>query len=289
MEIKKVGVAGCGLMGAGIAETAAKAGFLVVVREVNDELLKKGRTRIEGSLSRAVEKGKATQQDKEAALGRISGTTKLSDLADCDLVIEAVIENMEEKKKLFKELDGIVKPSALFASNTSSLPITDMAAATKRGASFVGLHFFNPVPVMKLVEVVKTVVTSEEAFKTVKNFAERLGKTVVVAKDTPGFVVNLLLVPYLLDAVRALEKGVATREDIDNGMVLGCGHPMGPLTLLDFVGIDTTYYIAEIMFDEFKDDHYAAPPLMRRLVAAGFWGRKTGRGIYEYDEKGNKK
>jgi len=289
MEIKKVGVIGCGLMGAGIAETAAKAGFPVSVREVSDELLKKGRTRIENSLSRAVEKGKATPQDKEAALVRITGTTKLSDLADCDLVIEAVIENMEEKKKLFKELDGIVKSSALFASNTSSLPITDMAAVTKRSANFVGLHFFNPVPVMKLVEVVKTVVTSEEAFQTAKSFGEKLGKTVVVAKDTPGFVVNLLFVPYLLDAVRAFEKGVASREDIDNGMKLGCGHPMGPLELLDFVGIDTTYYIAEIMFDEFKDDHYAAPPLMRRLVAAGFLGRKTGRGIYEYDEKGNKK
>ncbi|MCI0329545.1 MAG: 3-hydroxyacyl-CoA dehydrogenase NAD-binding domain-containing protein [candidate division Zixibacteria bacterium] len=289
MEIKKVGVVGCGLMGSGIVETAAKAGFPVVVREVSDELLKKGRSRIEVSLSRAVEKQKATPQDKEAALGRITGTTRLADLADCDLVIEAVIENMEEKKKLFKELDATAKPSALFASNTSSLPITDMAAVTKRAPNFVGLHFFNPVPVMKLVEVVKTVMTSEEAFRNVKAFAEKLGKTVVVAKDTPGFVVNLLLVPYLLDAVRAYENGVASREDIDNGMVLGCGHPMGPLTLLDFVGIDTTYYIAEIMFDEFKDDHYAAPPLMRRLVAAGFWGRKTGRGIYEYDEKGNKK
>ena len=289
MEIKKVGVVGCGLMGSGIAETAAKAGFPVVVREVNDELLQKGRSRIEASLSRAVEKGKAAPQDKAAALGRITGTTQLSDLSDCDLVIEAVIENMEEKKKLFKELDGRAKPSALFASNTSSLPITDMAAVTKRGANFVGLHFFNPVPVMKLVEVVKTVVTSEEAFQAAKTFAEKLGKIVVVAKDSPGFVVNLLLIPYLLDAVRALERGVASREDIDNGMVLGCGHPMGPLTLLDFVGIDTTYYIAEIMFDEFKDDHYAAPPLMRRLVTAGFWGKKTGRGIYEYDEKGNKK
>ncbi|MCI0406121.1 MAG: 3-hydroxyacyl-CoA dehydrogenase NAD-binding domain-containing protein [candidate division Zixibacteria bacterium] len=289
MEIKKVGVVGCGLMGSGIAETAAKAGYAVVVREVSDELLKKGRSRIEASLSKAVEKGKATQEDKEAALSRITGTTRLAELTDCDIVIEAVIENMEEKRKLFKELDGIVKPSALFASNTSSLPITDMAAVTKRAANFVGLHFFNPVPVMKLLEVVKTVITSDETFRTAKSFGEKLGKTVVVAKDTPGFVVNLLLVPYLLDAVRALEKGVASREDIDNGMVLGCGHPMGPLTLLDFVGIDTTYYIAEIMFDEFKDDHYAAPPLMRRLVAAGFWGRKTGRGIYEYDEKGNKK
>jgi len=289
MEIKKVGVVGCGLMGSGIAEVAAKAGFPVVVREVNDELLQKGRSRIEASLSRAVEKGKAAPQDKVAALGRITGTTQLSDLSDCDLVIEAVIENMEEKKKLFRELDGRAKPSALFASNTSSLPIIDMAAATKRGANFVGLHFFNPVPVMKLVEVVKTVVTSEEAFQMAKTFAEKLGKTVVVAKDTPGFVVNLLFVPYLLDAVRALERGVASREDIDNGMKLGCGHPMGPLELLDFVGVDTTYYIAEIMFDEFKDDHYAAPPLMRRLVAAGFWGKKTGRGIYEYDEKGNKK
>jgi 3-hydroxybutyryl-CoA dehydrogenase len=289
MEIKKVGVIGCGLMGSGIVETAAKAGFPVVVREVSEELLKKGRTRIENSISRAVEKGKATPAEKEAALARITNSTKLADLSDCDIVIEAVIENMEEKKKLFKELDGIVKPSALFASNTSSLPITDMSAVTKRGANFVGLHFFNPVPVMKLVEVVKTVITAEETFKTAKTFAEKLGKTVVVAKDTPGFVVNLLFVPYLLDAVRAYEKGVATREDIDNGMKLGCGHPMGPLELLDFVGIDTTYYIAEIMFDEFKDDHYAAPPLMRRLVAAGFWGKKTGRGIYEYDEKGNKK
>jgi 3-hydroxybutyryl-CoA dehydrogenase len=281
-KVKTVGVAGCGLMGGGIVETAASFGYPVVVREVNDALLDKGFARIEKSLAKAVEKGKRTEDEKRSTLANIHRTTELRDFADCDLVVEAIIENIDEKKKFYRELDKIAKPGAIFASNTSSLSITEMASATQRRDKFCGLHFFNPVPVMKLVEVVRTIDTSEATYQTAKLFAESLKKTVVTAKDSPGFVVNLLLVPYLLDAVRALEKGVASREDIDNGMVLGCGHPMGPLTLLDFVGLDTTYYIAEIMFNEFKDGRYAAPPLLKQMVMAGYYGRKSGRGFYEY-------
>ena len=282
MEIKKVGVCGCGQMGAGIAEVAARAGITVIAREVNDELLKKGLGRIDKSLSKAVEKGKLDEPGKNAIRDRISGTTRLEDFADCDLVCEAIIENMDEKLKLWRALDGIVKKEAIFASNTSSLSITEMAAATKRPAQFCGLHFFNPVPVMKLVELVKAVVTSEDTFANAKSYAEKLGKVVVTCKDRPGFVVNALLVPYLLDAIRAYQEGVASREDIDNGMKLGCGHPMGPLELTDFIGLDTIYYIAEILFEEFKDRHYAAPPLLKTMVKAGFLGRKSGRGFYEY-------
>lgn len=282
MSISKVGICGCGLMGSGIAEVSAKSGFKVVVQELNEALLKKGLDRIEGSLAKAVEKGKATPEQKQQVLANITGTTQLDDFKDCDLVIEAIIENIDEKKKLFTVLDNLVNPEAIFASNTSSLSIIEMATVTRRAANFVGLHFFNPVPVMKLVEIVRTIVTSDTTFEMAKKFALELGKTVVQAKDTPGFVVNLLLVPYLLDAVRALESGVATKEDIDQGMKLGCGHPMGPLELLDFVGLDTTYYIAEIMFNEFKDDHYAAPPLLKRKVLAGHLGRKTGKGFYDY-------
>jgi 3-hydroxybutyryl-CoA dehydrogenase len=284
MEIKKVGICGCGLMGSGIAEVASKAGMNVMIREVNDDFLKKGMGRIEKSLDRAVSKGKLDENGKKDILGRIKGTTDIKDLADCDIVCEAIIENLDEKIKLYKELDNTVKKEAIFASNTSSLSITEMGAATNRAAQFCGLHFFNPVPVMKLVEVVKTVATSDDVFNAAKAFGEKLGKVVVSCGDSPGFVVNRLLVPYLLDAIRTLEAGVATKEDIDNGMKLGCGYPMGPLELTDFVGLDTTYYIAEILFDEFKDHHYAAPPLLKAMVKAGYHGRKTGRGFYDYSK-----
>ena len=281
-KIKKVGVAGCGLMGGGIVQTAASFGFPVVVCEVTAAFLDQGLARIEKSLARAVEKGKRTADQKDATLANILRTTSLDDFADCDIVIEAIIENLDEKLAFYKDLDRIAKSEAIFASNTSSLSITEMAAATNRRRQFCGLHFFNPVPVMKLVEVVRTIDTSDETYQAVVAFAQALNKTVITAKDSPGFVINLLLIPYLLDAVRALEKGVATREDIDAGMKLGCGHPMGPLELLDFVGLDTTYYIAEIMFNEFKDNRYAAPPLLKQMVAAGYFGRKVGRGFYDY-------
>ena len=285
MEIRKVGICGCGQMGAGIAEVASKAGFTVVAREVNDELLKKGISRIEGSLNKAVEKGKLEASAKQEIMGRISGSTKLDDLKDCDIICEAIIENMEEKLKLYRELDKVVKKDAIFASNTSSLSITAMGAGTTRPDKFCGLHFFNPVPVMKLVEVIKTVGTSDATYETAKAFAEKTGKTIVSCKDRPGFVVNALLVPYLLDAIRAYQDEVATREDIDTAMKLGCGHPMGPLELTDFIGLDTIYYIAEILFDEFKNHHYAAPPLLKTMVKAGYLGRKSGRGFYDYSKK----
>lgn len=285
MEIKKVGICGCGLMGSGIAEVASKAGMEVIVCEVSDEFLKKGMGRIEKSLSRAVKKEKLDEAGKKAVLDKIKGTTGLSDLADCDIIIEVIIENLDEKIKLYKQLDSLVKKEAIFASNTSSLSITEMGASTSRPDKFCGLHFFNPVPVMKLVEVVKTVATSDSTFDTAKAFAEKMGKVVVSCNDSPGFVVNRLLVPYLLDAIRAYEAGVAAKEDIDTGMKLGCGHPMGPLELTDFVGLDTTYYIAEILFEEYKDHHYAAPPLLKAMVKAGYHGRKTGRGFYDYTKK----
>jgi 3-hydroxybutyryl-CoA dehydrogenase len=282
VEIRKVGVVGCGLMGSGIAQVAAQAGLSVTVRELNDDLLKKGRSKLEGSLAKAVEKGKLEAAKRDEILGRIRWTTQLEDLKDRDLVVEAIVENADEKKTLFRILDGICGPDAVFATNTSSLAVGDLAAATGRPQRFVGLHFFNPVPLMRLVEVVRTLDTADDVFEASCAFGEKIGKTVVRAKDTPGFVVNLLLVPYLLDSIRALEKGVATKEDIDNGMKLGCGHPMGPLELLDFVGLDTTLYIADIMFREFKDVRYAAPPMLRRLVAAGRHGRKSGRGFYDH-------
>lgn len=283
LVFNKVGVMGCGLMGGGIAQVIAQAGYETVVGEVNDDLLGRGIGRIQGFLGKDIEKGKISKEDGEATLKRIKGTTNLEDFADCDLVIEAIIENMDEKRKLYSSLDQICKPETIFSSNTSSLPIIEMAAATKRPDKVGGTHFFNPVPVMKLVEVVKTISLSDASFNILKAFCESLGKTVIVAKDTPGFIVNLLLIPYLLDAVRALENGVASRDDIDIGMKLGCGHPMGPLTLLDFVGLDTTYYIANIMFEEFKDSRYAAPPLLRRMVLAGHYGRKSGKGFYDYN------
>ena len=282
MAFRRVGVVGCGLMGSGIAEVAARAGFPVVVREVTDELLRRGLDRIDRSMARGVERGKLTAGDRDAARERIRGTTRLGDLAACDVVCEAIIENMDEKKALYRELDGLCPPETVFASNTSSLSITEMASVTRRPGRFLGLHFFNPVPVMKPVEMVRGLQTSEETLALVRAFAERLGKTVVACKDYPGFIVNLLLVPYLLDAVRALEDGVGTAEDIDKGMELGCGHPMGPLKLLDFVGLDTTYAIAEIMFDEYREKRFAPPPLLKRMVLAGRYGRKSGRGFYEY-------
>lgn len=285
MEIKKIGICGLGLMGSGIAEISSKAGLDVQVVEVNDSLLQKGMGRINKSLSRAVEKGKLDEAGKKAVLDKISSGTDLKALGDCDLVIEAVIENLGEKIKLYRTLDSIVKKEAIFASNTSSLSITEMGAATERADKFCGLHFFNPVPVMKLVEVVRTVATSDETNAAAKSFGEKVGKVVVSCGDSPGFVVNRLLVPYMLDAIRALEAGVATKEDIDNGMKLGCGHPMGPLELTDFVGLDTTYYIAEILFAEFKQHHYAAPPLLKAMVKAGYYGRKSGRGFYDYSKK----
>lgn len=282
MEIKKVGICGLGLMGTGIAEIAAKAGIDVVAMEVADNFLQKGMARIDKSLTRAVDKGKLDEAGKKAVLDKIKGTTDVNDLADCDLVIEAIVENLDLKTTLYKTLDGIVKKDAIFASNTSSLSITEMGAATQRPDQFCGLHFFNPVPVMKLVEVVRTIATSDATFDTAKAFGEKVGKVVVSCKDTPGFVVNRLLVPYLLDAIRALQDGVATKEDIDAAMKLGCGHPMGPLELTDFVGLDTTYFIAEILFAEFKQHHYAAPPLLKAMVKAGYLGRKSGRGFYDY-------
>jgi 3-hydroxybutyryl-CoA dehydrogenase len=284
MKIQRVGVMGAGLMGSGIAEVAARAGYTTIVREVSDELVRKGLARIEGSLGRAVEKGKLTAADRDQTRGRVSATTQLSDLSSCDIVIEAIVENLDVKKDTYRELDRLCKPETIFCSNTSSLTITEMSAATSRPDRFAGLHFFNPVPVMKLVEVVRTIATSTETEKTVLEFARSLGKEPIRAQDNSGFVVNRLLVPYLLDAVRALEEGVGSREDIDKGMELGCGHPMGPLKLLDFVGLDTTYYIAEIMFNEYREKRFAPPPLLKRMVLAGRLGKKSGRGFYEYGE-----
>ncbi len=282
MTIKRVGVVGCGLMGSGIAEACARAGYAVVVREVNEDLLRQGLARIDGSLKRAVERGKLDAPAAQQARGAIRGTTMLGDLGESDLIIEAVLEQMAEKKAVFRELDGLCPPPTIFASNTSSLSITEMAAATTRADRVVGMHFFNPVPVMTLVEMVRGLQTSAETLATARAFAESVGKTVVVTKDYPGFIVNSLLIPYLLDAVRTLELGVATREDIDKAITLGLNHPMGPLTLLDFVGLDTTYFIAEAMYAEFKDDRFASPPLLKQMVLAGYLGRKSGRGFYEY-------
>jgi len=284
MEIRKVGVVGCGLMGSGIAQVSAMAGFPTLVREVSQELLNKGLASIEKSLAKLVEKGTLTAEQKAQTTSRLKPTLQLQDFADCDLVIEAIIENLDRKRQLFAELDSIVKPEALFASNTSSLSITEMMTATRRAARFLGLHFFNPVPLMALVEVVKTVVTEPEVVQSGVDFSRKLGKTPILTTDRAGFIVNRLLVPYLLDAVRALEEGFGAIEDIDQGMKLGCNHPMGPLTLLDFVGIDTTYYIAEILFNEYREKRFAPPPLMKRMVLAGMYGRKTGKGFYDYSD-----
>ncbi len=284
-KIKKVGVLGSGLMGSGIAEIAARAGYETVVREVTDELMDKGIARIHGSLNKAVEKGKLDAAARDETVSRLSGTVDLAPLADCDLVVEAIVENLEEKRKTFGALDQVVKADAIFASNTSSLTITQIAMFTQRPDQFVGLHFFNPVPVMKLVEVVRTIVTSDETFERAFEFARAVGKEPIACRDNSGFVVNRLLVPYLLDAIRALEEGVGSVEDIDKGMQLGCGYPMGPFTLLDFVGLDTTYYIANIMFEEYREKRYAPPPLLKQMVLAGRLGKTSGRGFYEHGKK----
>jgi 3-hydroxybutyryl-CoA dehydrogenase len=282
MEIKTVGVLGCGLMGAGIAQVSAAAGYKTIVREVEDGFLKKGLGRIEKFLAGGVEKGKVTAEEKDKTLGNLSGTTKLDDLASCDLVIEAIIENIEEKARAYAVLDSLVADHAIFCSNTSSLCIMELAARTRRPDRFAGLHFFNPVPIMKLVEVIRALTTGDETYRTVFAFAQSLGKEPITAPDKPGFIVNRLLVPYLLDAIRSFEHGLGTVEDIDKGMKLGCGYPMGPFTLLDFVGLDTTYYIANIMFEEYREPAYAPPPLLKRMVLAGRLGRKSGQGFYTY-------
>lgn len=282
MQIKKVGVVGCGLMGAGIAQVSSQSGYQVVISEINDELLKKGLNAIGKQLAKAVEKGKLTEEEKGNILERLKGTTKLDDFSDCDLVVEAAVENMDIKKKVFAELDRVCPARTVLATNTSCLSITEISTATKRPDKVIGTHFFNPVPVMKLLEVVTTIVSSQETLDTVRKFGESVGKTVIVAKDTPAFVVNRILTPLMLEAIRVLESGLATREDIDNGMVLGCNHPMGPLTLADFVGLDTMYFITEAMYAETKDPKFAAPLLLKRMVTAGQLGRKTGKGFYDY-------
>jgi 3-hydroxybutyryl-CoA dehydrogenase len=284
MDIKKVGVLGCGLMGSGIAQVAATAGFETVVKEVSDELINKGFAGIDKSLAKFAEKGTITTEQQKVIRGRLSGTTSFEDLANCDIVIEAIIENLDEKKTTYRQLDAACKPETIFASNTSSLSITEMMTATsaERQRRFIGLHFFNPVPLMKLVEVVRTILTDDEVYEQAVSFGKTLGKVPVRASDKTGFIVNRLLVPYMLDAIRALEEGVGSTIDIDNAMKLGCGYPMGPLTLGDFVGLDTTYYIAEIMFNEFREKRFAPPPLLKRMVLAGLYGRKSGRGFYDY-------
>ena len=289
MAIEKLGVVGCGLMGSGIAQTAAQAGLQVTVREVSTELIDKGFANIDKSLARLVQRGTLSAAERDAARKRLRPTTKLEDLRDCDLIIEAITEQLAAKKELFRALDGLCPPQTIYASNTSSLSITEMAVATRRPERFVGLHFFNPVPIMKLAEVIRTIATDPKVYEEVAALAVRMGKTAVRTSDRTGFVVNRLLVPYLLDAVRALEEGVASIPDIDQAMKLGCGHPMGPLTLLDFVGLDTTYYIANIMFDEFKERRFSPPPLLKRMVMAGWNGRKAGRGFYDYTDPDNPK
>ena len=282
MEIKKVGVVGCGAMGGGIAQLCAQSGYQVVVSEINDEFLKKGLALIDKVLARSVEKGKLSQADKDATLGRIKGTTSTKDFAGCDLVIEAAIENLDLKKKIFAELDGICPSRAILATNTSCLSIIDMAMATKRPDKVLGLHFFNPAPVMKLLEMVKTIATSDETVKISQKFGESLGKTTVIAQDAPGFIVNRLWIPFLLHAIRLYEEGVASREDIDNAIMLGLNYPMGPLTLSDMVGIDVVKFVSDALYEQLKDPRYVVPTLVDKMVAAGWLGRKTGKGFYDY-------
>jgi 3-hydroxybutyryl-CoA dehydrogenase len=288
MDINKVGVLGCGLMGSGIAQVAAMAGCDVTVLEQEQKFLDKGFAGIEKSLSRLVErgpvKGGITPEQKTEAQARLRGSLKMQELADCDIVIEAIIENVDEKRKTYEQLDQIVKKDAIFATNTSSISVTELMTSTNRPERFIGLHFFNPVPMMKLVEVVKTIATAPEVFDAAVEFGKKLGKVPVRTSDKTGFIVNRLLVPYLLDAIRAYEEGVGSITDIDEAMKLGCGYPMGPFTLLDFVGLDTTYYITEVMYDEFKERRFASPALLRRLVLAGWYGRKSGRGFYDYSD-----
>jgi 3-hydroxybutyryl-CoA dehydrogenase len=280
--IRTVGVVGCGLMGSGIAEVCARAGYTTRVRELDDDLLAKGRQRIERSLATAVERGKLPEAERAAALDHLVGTTSLDDFADCDLVIEAATENPRIKTQTFAELDAICPPHTILASNTSSIPIIQMATATRRPDKVLGMHFMNPVPVMRLIEYVRTLTTSDETLETARDFGQSLGKRIIVSKDRAGFIVNFLLIPYLCEAIRMLEQGFASREDIDTGMMLGTSYPMGPFTLLDYVGLDTVLYIADILFDEFKDPRFAAPTLLRQMVAAGYLGRKTGRGFYNH-------
>ena len=287
MPIEKVGVLGCGLMGTGIAQVVATAGYPTVVKEVADDFLKKGMGAIERSLSKLAEKGTITPEKRTKALERLKGTTRFDELADCDMVIEAITENLQLKRETYATIDKIVKSGAVFASNTSSLSITEMMTATHRVDRFIGMHFFNPVPLMKLVEVVGTIVTSPAVMEEAVKFAASLDKVPIRTSDRSGFIVNRLLVPYLLDAIRALEEGVGSVEDIDKGMKLGCGYPMGPFTLLDFVGLDTTYYIANILFDEFREKRFAPPPLLKRMVLAGHHGKKTGRGFYDHSDPAN--
>jgi 3-hydroxybutyryl-CoA dehydrogenase len=282
MTIRSVGVLGCGLMGSGIAQVCAAAGYKTVVREVDDILLNKGLGRVKKFLEDGVAKGKVTADARDTTLANLSGTTTFEALKDCDLIIEAIVENLEQKQDTYVSLEAAVSDRTIFVSNTSSLCITELAAATRRPDRFGGLHFFNPVPLMKLVEVIRALTTSDETYRTLFDFAQSLGKEPITAPDRPGFIVNRLLVPYLLDAIRAYEHGLGTLEDIDKGMKLGCGYPMGPFTLLDFVGLDTTYYIANIMFEEFREPAYAPPPLLKRMVLAGYLGRKSGRGFYTY-------
>jgi 3-hydroxybutyryl-CoA dehydrogenase len=291
MAIKKIGVLGAGLMGAGIAQVAAASGYDVTVVEVSDELIKKGLSGIEKSLAKFAEKASITAEQKDSTMARLRGSVKLEEVADADIVIEAIIENLQVKRETYAKLDALCKPETIFASNTSSLSITEMMTATgaERQRRFVGMHFFNPVPLMKLVEVIRTILTDDGVYAEAIALAESMGKTVVRASDKTGFIVNRLLIPFMLDAIRVLEEGLASIEDIDNAMKLGCNHPMGPLTLTDFVGLDTTFYIANIMFDEFKEKRFAPPPLLKRMAQAGLCGRKSGRGFYDYSDPKNPK
>jgi 3-hydroxybutyryl-CoA dehydrogenase len=282
MEIRTVGVVGCGLMGSGIAEVCARSGYETLVREVDDDVLARGLARIEQSMGTAVARGRLTAADHDAARGRLRGVTDLEALADCDLVIEAVTEQPQAKIAVFKTLDAACPPGTILASNTSSIPIIDLASATRRPDRVLGLHFMNPVPVMRLIEMVRSITTSDETVEDARRFGESLGKRVIVSKDRAGFIVNMLLVPYLLEAIRMYESGFAAKEDIDLGMMLGTNHPMGPLTLLDYVGLDTTYFIANILYEELHEPKYAPPPLLKQMVTAGFLGRKSGRGFYDY-------
>jgi 3-hydroxybutyryl-CoA dehydrogenase len=285
MSIKKVGVVGCGLMGAGITQVSAQSGYEVVVSEINDELLNKGLKSLKSALGRAVEKGKMTKEEEAAVVGRIKGTTKMEDFAGCDLVIEAATENMNTKKKIFADLDKICAPNVLLGTNTSCLSITEVAMATKRPDKVMGMHFFNPVPIMKLLELVTTIVSSQETLNAVKAYGQSLGKTIIVAKDTPAFIANRIAMPMTIEAIRVYEAGLATKEDIDNGMVYGYNHPMGPLALADLVGLDTLLYVCESIYAEFKDPKWAPPLLLKRMVTAGHLGRKTGKGFYDYSAK----
>ncbi len=282
MEIKKVGVVGCGQMGGGIAQVCAQGGYQVIVSEINDEFLNKGLASISSFLTKSADRGKITQQDKDSAISRIKGTTSLNDFADCDLAIEAAVENLDLKKKIFTELDTVCPKHAILATNTSCLSIIDMAMATSKPEKVLGLHFFNPVPLMQLLEIVRTIATSDETLEAGREFGKSVGKTVVVARDAPGFIVNRLMVPQILNAIRMLEDGVATREDIDNGLKLGLNHPMGPLALADLVGLDTLSFIADGIYAEFKDPQYINPTLLTKMVTAGWLGRKSGKGFYEY-------